>query len=63
MLALLAYCWWSTGNADFPEDAQTKWDWVWKALLFAIFLPFTPHHPRTDRRAGLDAGACDKRPS
>ncbi|KPQ34931.1 MAG: O-antigen ligase family protein, partial [Porphyrobacter sp. HL-46] len=41
MLALLAYCWWSTGNADFPEDAQTKWDWVWKALLFAIFLPFT----------------------
>ena len=41
MLALLAYCWWTTGNADFPEDAQTKWDWVWKALLFAIFLPLT----------------------
>lgn len=41
MLALLAYCWWSTGHADFPEDAQTKWDWVWKALLFAIFLPLT----------------------
>ncbi|MEQ5787775.1 O-antigen ligase family protein [Erythrobacter sp. NFXS35] len=41
MLALLAYCWWTTGNADFPEEAATKWDWVWKALLFAIFLPFT----------------------
>jgi probable O-glycosylation ligase (exosortase A-associated) len=41
LLGLLAYCWWTTGNADFPEDAQTKWDWVWKALLFAIFLPLT----------------------
>ncbi|MCR9181147.1 MAG: DUF5935 domain-containing protein [Erythrobacteraceae bacterium] len=41
LLALLVYCWWSTGNADFPEDAATKWEWVWKALLFAIFLPFT----------------------
>lgn len=41
MLALLAYCWWTTGHADFPDDAQTKWDWVWKALLFAIFLPLT----------------------
>ncbi len=41
MLALLVYCWWSTGHADFPLDAETKWDWVWKALLFAIFLPFT----------------------
>jgi probable O-glycosylation ligase (exosortase A-associated) len=41
MAALLLYCWWTTGHADFPEDAQTKWDWVWKALLFAIFLPLT----------------------
>ncbi|MEO0462753.1 MAG: DUF5935 domain-containing protein [Pseudomonadota bacterium] len=41
MLALLAYCFWTTGNADFAEDAATKWDWVWKAFLFAIFLPFT----------------------
>lgn len=41
LLALLAYCWWTTGHADFPDDAQTKWDWVWKALLFAIFLPLT----------------------
>lgn len=41
MLCLLLYCWWTTGNADFPEEALTKWDWVWKALLFAIFLPLT----------------------
>ncbi|MEE4288772.1 MAG: putative O-glycosylation ligase, exosortase A system-associated [Erythrobacter sp.] len=41
LLLLLVYCFWTTGNADFPEDAATKWAWVWKALLFAIFLPFT----------------------
>lgn len=41
MLALLTYCWWTTSHADFPVEAATKWDWVWKALLFAIFLPFT----------------------
>jgi probable O-glycosylation ligase (exosortase A-associated) len=41
LVMLLGYCWWTTGNADFPEDAATKWDWVWKALLFAIFLPVT----------------------
>ncbi len=41
MVALLLYCWWTTGHADFPEEAATKWDWVWKALLFAIFLPLT----------------------
>ena len=38
---LLVYCWWTTGHADFPADAAVKWDWVWKALLFAIFLPLT----------------------
>lgn len=41
MAALLLYCWWTTGTADFPAEAATKWDWVWKALLFAIFLPLT----------------------
>jgi len=41
MLALLLYAWWTTGHADFPAEAATKWDWVWKALLFAIVLPFT----------------------
>jgi probable O-glycosylation ligase (exosortase A-associated) len=38
---LLAYTWYTTGNADFPVAALEKWDWAWKALAFAIFLPFT----------------------
>ncbi len=38
---LLIYCGISTTNADFPVEALTKWDWVWKALLFAMFLPLT----------------------
>ena len=41
MLLLLVYCAWTTSFADFPESAGFKWEWVWKALLFAIFLPFT----------------------
>lgn len=38
---LLVYCGVTTMIADFPIDALNKWDWVWKALLFAIFLPLT----------------------
>ncbi|ODT00576.1 MAG: putative O-glycosylation ligase, exosortase A system-associated [Erythrobacter sp. SCN 62-14] len=41
MVLLLAYCFWTTQNAAFPEAAQFKWEWVWKALLFGIFLPLT----------------------
>jgi probable O-glycosylation ligase (exosortase A-associated) len=41
MLALLFYCWSTTAHADFPLDAASKWEWVWKALAFAIFLPLT----------------------
>jgi probable O-glycosylation ligase (exosortase A-associated) len=41
IFVLLCYCAWTTWNADLPVEAWTKWDWVWKALLFAIFLPFT----------------------
>lgn len=39
--ALLVYCGLTTLMADFPESAATKWAWVWKALVFAIFLPLT----------------------
>ena len=38
---LLVYCWLTTLGADFPVDAAFKWEWVWKALAFAIFLPLT----------------------
>jgi len=41
MLLLLLYCGYTTLHADFPVEAMAKWDWVWKALLFAIFLPLT----------------------
>lgn len=41
LLVFLCYCWWTLQGAEFPEPASTKWDWVWKALLFAIFLPLT----------------------
>ena len=41
ILILLAYLTWTTAYADLPLEAWTKWDWVWKAMAFAIFLPFT----------------------
>ncbi|MFM9827503.1 MAG: putative O-glycosylation ligase, exosortase A system-associated [Sphingomonas sp.] len=41
LLLLLLYCGATTMSADFPIEARDKWDWVWKALAFAIFLPFT----------------------
>ncbi len=41
ILLLLAYCAMTTLMAQFPEAAQVKWDWVWKAMIFAAFLPLT----------------------
>ena len=41
LILLLGWCAYTTMTADFPIEALTKWDWVWKALVFAIFLPFT----------------------
>lgn len=38
---LLVYCGITTMLADFPVEALGKWAWVWKALVFAIFLPLT----------------------
>lgn len=39
LLILLVYCGITTLNADFPLEAAAKWAWVWKVLVFAIFLP------------------------
>ncbi|RPF71552.1 putative O-glycosylation ligase, exosortase A system-associated [Aurantiacibacter spongiae] len=39
--ALLAWCAITTLGADFPDSAWAKWDWVWKSLVFAAFLPLT----------------------
>jgi probable O-glycosylation ligase (exosortase A-associated) len=41
LILLLLWCGYTTFTADFPSAALEKWDWVWKALVFAIFLPFT----------------------
>jgi probable O-glycosylation ligase (exosortase A-associated) len=41
MVILLLYCFWTTQNAAFSVEAQFKWEWVWKALLFGIFMPLT----------------------
>jgi probable O-glycosylation ligase (exosortase A-associated) len=38
---LLVYCGLTTWGADLPEEAFSKWDWAWKALAFAAFLPLT----------------------
>ncbi len=38
---LLCYTFYTTIHADFPIEAAEKWDWAWKVLAFAIFLPFT----------------------
>jgi probable O-glycosylation ligase (exosortase A-associated) len=39
LLTLLIYAGVSTVYADFPVEAAAKWDWVWRALVWAIFLP------------------------
>ncbi|HCY03387.1 MAG TPA: putative O-glycosylation ligase, exosortase A system-associated, partial [Erythrobacter sp.] len=40
-IAFLGWCFLTLQWADFPEDAAYKWEWVWRAMVFAIFLPFT----------------------
>src|SRR3712207_4557443 len=41
MVVLLIYAGVSTIYADLPAQALTKWEWVWKSMVWAIFLPFT----------------------
>ncbi|WP_174291106.1 putative O-glycosylation ligase, exosortase A system-associated [Sphingomonas bacterium] len=41
IVVLMLYCGLTTLTADFPIDAQDKWEWVWKSLAFGAFLPFT----------------------
>jgi putative inorganic carbon (hco3(-)) transporter len=41
LLILLGYAGVTTLYADFPVDALEKWDWAWKTIVFAVFLPFT----------------------
>ena len=41
MTALLIYAGFTTVYADFPVEALFKWEWVWKSMIWAIFLPLT----------------------
>jgi probable O-glycosylation ligase (exosortase A-associated) len=41
LLILIGWCAYTTATADFPIEASQKWSWVWKALIFAVFLPVT----------------------
>lgn len=41
MVLLLIWAGCTTLTADFPVEAAYKWSWVWKAMVFAIFLPLT----------------------
>src|SRR3954463_13166564 len=41
MLAILGWAAFTTLHADMPKYAPDKWEWVWKAVLWSIFLPFT----------------------
>ncbi|MGP1352210.1 MAG: putative O-glycosylation ligase, exosortase A system-associated [Parasphingopyxis sp.] len=34
------WCGFTTLYAEFPVEAQFKWDWVWKGMIWAMFLPF-----------------------
>jgi putative inorganic carbon (hco3(-)) transporter len=40
LVLLLGWAAYTTAEADFPVQALEKWSWVWKSLVFAIFLPF-----------------------
>ncbi len=41
ILALMLYCFATKLVADFPVEAQEKWEWVSRTLFFAAFLPLT----------------------
>jgi putative inorganic carbon (hco3(-)) transporter len=41
LIILLIYCGYTTTVAVEPVFALEKWGWVWKALVFAAFLPLT----------------------
>lgn len=41
IVALLAWCGYTTLGAVFQDSAWDKWAWVWKSMFFAAFLPLT----------------------
>jgi hypothetical protein len=59
LLLLLVYCGLTT-HRRFPGGSGGKVGWVWKALVFAMFLPLTAHAP-AHRGAGIGDGAVHQR--
>jgi hypothetical protein len=57
LLLLLIYCGLTTRTADFPDEALEKRSWVWKALIFALFLPLTARTRLRDRSPRVGHGA------
>jgi probable O-glycosylation ligase (exosortase A-associated) len=41
ILLLIGICGYTTAHADFPVEAKETWDYTWKGLMFAAFLPLT----------------------
>jgi probable O-glycosylation ligase (exosortase A-associated) len=41
IVLLIGICGYTTAHADFPVEAKETWDYIWKALMFAAFLPLT----------------------
>ncbi|RJY09432.1 putative O-glycosylation ligase, exosortase A system-associated [Aurantiacibacter aquimixticola] len=41
IVALLAWCGYTTLGAVFQDSAWEKWSWVWKSMFFGAFLPLT----------------------
>lgn len=41
LILLLLLCGFTTLTAAYPDAAKEKWDWVWKAMVFSIFMPMT----------------------
>lgn len=41
IVAILGLCALTTQWAEYQDSALVKWDWVWKSLVFAAFLPLT----------------------
>lgn len=41
LIVLLVWCFITLQWAQYADLGVGKWDWVWRALVFAIFLPFT----------------------
>ena len=50
LILLLGYCGYTTSVAAEPVAALDKWNWVWKALVFAAFVSFSATQMLMDKK-------------